>query len=103
MIIMSSLFAAAAYGNGTYFAVEASYSADDTYSVPDSQGQKHMYLCHVLTGDFTEGEQYMIVPPAKSKSTTQLYDSVTDDPTAPSMFIVFDDIQAYPAYLITFI
>ncbi|XP_045575841.1 protein mono-ADP-ribosyltransferase PARP14 isoform X1 [Salmo salar] len=94
---------AAAYGNGTYFAVEASYSADDTYSVPDSQGQKHMYLCHVLTGDFTEGEQYMIVPPAKSKSTTQLYDSVTDDPTAPSMFIVFNDIQAYPAYLITFI
>eukprot|EP00063_Salmo_salar_P074875 XP_014049710.1 PREDICTED: poly [ADP-ribose] polymerase 14-like [Salmo salar] len=92
---------AAAYGNGTYF--EASYSADDTYSIPDSQGQKHMYLCHVLTGDFTEGQQDMIVPPAKSKSTTQLYDSVTDDPTAPSMFIVFDDIQAYPAYLITFI
>uniref|UniRef100_A0A8K9XST8 Poly [ADP-ribose] polymerase n=1 Tax=Oncorhynchus mykiss TaxID=8022 RepID=A0A8K9XST8_ONCMY len=94
---------AAVYGNGTYFAVEASYSADDTYSVPDSQGQKHMYLCHVLTGDFTEGQQDMIAPPAKSKSTTQLYDSVTDDPTAPSMFIVFNDIQAYPAYLITFI
>ncbi|XP_071002002.1 protein mono-ADP-ribosyltransferase PARP14-like isoform X2 [Oncorhynchus clarkii lewisi] len=94
---------AAVYGNGTYFAVEASYSADDTYSVPDSQGQKHMYLCHVLTGDFTEGQRDMIAPPAKSKSTTQLYDSVTDDPTAPSMFIVFNDIQAYPAYLITFI
>uniref|UniRef100_A0A674EJD9 Poly [ADP-ribose] polymerase n=1 Tax=Salmo trutta TaxID=8032 RepID=A0A674EJD9_SALTR len=94
---------AAAYGNGTYFAVEASYSADDTYSVPDSQGQKHMYLCHVLTGDFTERQQHMIVPPAKSKSTTQLYDNVTDDPRAPSMFIVFNDIQAYPAYLITFI
>ncbi|CAB1342451.1 unnamed protein product, partial [Coregonus sp. 'balchen'] len=77
---------AAVYGNGTYFAVEASYSADDTYLVRDSQGQKHMYLCLVLTGDFIAGQQDMITPPAKLKSPTQLYDSMTDDPTAPSMF-----------------
>ncbi|KAK6311314.1 hypothetical protein J4Q44_G00169780 [Coregonus suidteri] len=93
---------AAMYGNGTYFAVSASYSASNTYSRPDPQGQKFMYLCRVLTGDFTTGRQGMIVPPAKNTTTAQLYDSVTDNPSRPSMFIVFNDIQAYPEYLITF-
>ncbi|KAG5833574.1 hypothetical protein ANANG_G00277340 [Anguilla anguilla] len=93
---------AAAYGNGTYFAVAASYSASNTYSVPDAQGQKYVYLCRVLTGDFTTGSGGMIVPPPKSNSSHHLYDSVTDNPNNPSMFIIFHDIQAYPEYLITF-
>ncbi|KAL2081153.1 hypothetical protein ACEWY4_023006 [Coilia grayii] len=93
---------AAAYGNGTYFAVNAQYSAGNTYSVPDPQGQKYMYLCRVLTGDFTTGRQGMIVPPAKNTTSADLYDTVTDNPNAPSMFVVFNDIQAYPEYLITF-
>ncbi|XP_041928990.1 poly(ADP-ribose) polymerase family member 14-related sequence 1 isoform X2 [Alosa sapidissima] len=93
---------AAAYGNGTYFAVHAKYSAANTYSVPDAQGQKYMYLCRVLTGDFTAGRGGMIVPPAKNTTTADLYDTVTDNPIAPSMFVVFNDIQAYPEYLITF-
>ncbi|KAJ8350478.1 hypothetical protein SKAU_G00256080 [Synaphobranchus kaupii] len=93
---------AAAIGNGTYFAVSASYSASNTYSVPDAQGQKYMYLCRVLTGDFTTGRGGMIVPPPKSNSSHLLYNSVTDNPTNPSMFVIFNDIQAYPEYLITF-
>uniref|UniRef100_A0A4W5P1N3 Poly [ADP-ribose] polymerase n=1 Tax=Hucho hucho TaxID=62062 RepID=A0A4W5P1N3_9TELE len=93
---------AAMYGNGTYFAVSASYSASNTYSRPDPQGQKYIYLCRVLTGDFTTGRQGMIVPPAKNTTSAQLYDSVTDNLSGPSMFIVFNDIQAYPEYLITF-
>ncbi|KAJ7990064.1 hypothetical protein DPEC_G00310970 [Dallia pectoralis] len=93
---------AAAYGNGTYFAVDARYSASNVYSKPDSQGQKYMYLCRVLTGDFTNGKQGMIVPPAKNPTTALLYDSVTDNPARPSMFVVFNDIQAYPEHLITF-
>uniref|UniRef100_A0A0E9XMI1 PARP catalytic domain-containing protein n=2 Tax=Anguilla TaxID=7935 RepID=A0A0E9XMI1_ANGAN len=44
----------------------------------------------------------MIVPPPKSNSSHHLYDSVTDNPNNPSMFIIFHDIQAYPEYLITF-
>uniref|UniRef100_A0A8C7RF71 Poly [ADP-ribose] polymerase n=1 Tax=Oncorhynchus mykiss TaxID=8022 RepID=A0A8C7RF71_ONCMY len=93
---------AAMYGNGTYFAVSASYSASNTYSRPDPQGQKYIFLCRVLTGDFTTGRQGMIVPPAKNTTSAQLYDSVTDNPLGPSMFVVFNDIQAYPEYLITF-
>ncbi|KAG7233895.1 hypothetical protein INR49_006457 [Caranx melampygus] len=93
---------AACYGNGTYFAVNASYSAQDTYSRPNQNGEKCMYLCRVLTGDFTRGQQNMIVPPAKGSSSIDKYDSVVDNVSAPSMFIVFHDTQACPEYLITF-
>ncbi|XP_043988454.1 poly(ADP-ribose) polymerase family member 14-related sequence 1 [Gambusia affinis] len=91
---------AACYGNGSYFAVKANYSAQDTYSRPNANGEKFMYLCRVLTGDYTLGQQTMIAPPAKGN--LGIYDSVVDNATTPSMFVVFHDTQAYPEYLITF-
>uniref|UniRef100_A0A8C4S0Z3 Poly [ADP-ribose] polymerase n=1 Tax=Erpetoichthys calabaricus TaxID=27687 RepID=A0A8C4S0Z3_ERPCA len=93
---------AAAFGNGTYFAVNASYSASSTYSVPDASGNKHMYLCRVLTGVFTNGHGGIVVPPSKSNDPSDLYDSVTDNVAQPGMFVIFHDVQAYPEYLITF-
>ncbi|XP_026127707.1 poly [ADP-ribose] polymerase 14-like isoform X1 [Carassius auratus] len=92
---------AAAYGNGTYFALNASYSSSDTYSVPNTQGQKYMYFCRVLTGDYTKGQTGMIVPPAKNPNCDQ-YDTVVDNSNAPTIFVVFRDDNAYPEYLITF-
>ncbi|XP_032422912.1 protein mono-ADP-ribosyltransferase PARP14-like isoform X2 [Xiphophorus hellerii] len=91
---------AACYGNGSYFAVNSSYSAQDTYSRPNAKGEKFMYLCKVLTGDYTLGQQTMIAPP--TKGSLGIYDSVVDNTTTPSMFVVFHDTQAYPEYLITF-
>ncbi|KAL6101260.1 parp14 [Pungitius sinensis] len=93
---------ATCYGNGTYFAVGASYSASDTYSRPNQSGEKCVYLCRVLTGDFTIGKAGMIVPPAKSAVSTQKYDSVVDRMGNPNLFVIFHDSQAYPEYLITF-
>ncbi|XP_074514233.1 poly(ADP-ribose) polymerase family member 14-related sequence 1 [Sebastes fasciatus] len=93
---------AACYGNGTYFAVNASYSAQNTYSRPNPNGEKCMYLCRVLTGDFTAGTQGMIMPPAKGPVSVQKYDSVVDNVAKPTMFIIFHDSQACPEYLITF-
>ncbi|XP_017276145.1 poly(ADP-ribose) polymerase family member 14-related sequence 1 [Kryptolebias marmoratus] len=93
---------AACYGNGSYFAVKASYSAQDTYSKPNQNKEKFMYLCRVLTGDFTLGQQHLIAPPSKGTNSVYLYDSVVDNASNPSMFVVFHDIQAYPEYLITF-
>ncbi|KAK2839529.1 hypothetical protein Q5P01_013269 [Channa striata] len=94
---------AAYYGNGTYFAVNAKYSAQDTYSKPNPNGEKFMYLCQVLVGDFTLGQQHMIVPPAKGGTiSVERYDSVVDNVSKPSMFVIFHDTQAYPEYLITF-
>ncbi|XP_019378093.1 PREDICTED: poly [ADP-ribose] polymerase 14-like isoform X2 [Gavialis gangeticus] len=94
---------AANFGNGTYFAVHASYSAHDTYSKPDANGKKYMYLAQVLVGAYCNGRKGDITPPAKNPTDpTDLYDSLTDNVNQPSMFIIFNDIQAYPEYLITF-
>ncbi|NXB88448.1 PAR14 polymerase, partial [Vidua chalybeata] len=94
---------AANFGNGTYFAVNASYSANDTYSKPDVNGRKYMYLARVLVGEYSLGKKGSITPARKNVSNSvDLYDSSTDNMSQPSMFIIFNDIQAYPEYLITF-
>uniref|UniRef100_A0A670ICM8 Poly [ADP-ribose] polymerase n=3 Tax=Podarcis muralis TaxID=64176 RepID=A0A670ICM8_PODMU len=94
---------AAAYGNGTYFAVNAQYSACDTYSKPEADGKKYMYLARVLTGEYCPGAQGLVVPkPKNAADPTVLFDSVTDNVSKPSLFVIFNDIQAYPEYLITF-
>ncbi|KAM9696342.1 protein mono-ADP-ribosyltransferase PARP14-like isoform 2-T2 [Dama dama] len=94
---------ATAYGKGTYFAVNASYSASDVYSRPGINGKKHMYYVRVLTGFYTLGNRSLIVPPPKDhQNPTDLYDTVTDCLQKPNLFVVFYDYQAYPEYLITF-
>ncbi|XP_010133542.1 PREDICTED: poly [ADP-ribose] polymerase 14-like [Buceros rhinoceros silvestris] len=94
---------AANFGNGTYFAVDASYSANDMYSKPDANGKKYMYLARVLVGEYSQGVRGAITPAAKNTSNSiDLFDSSTDNVKQPSMFIIFNDIQAYPEYLITF-
>ncbi|XP_027318118.3 protein mono-ADP-ribosyltransferase PARP14 isoform X2 [Anas platyrhynchos] len=94
---------AASIGKGTYFAVDASYSAQDTYSRPDTNGKKYMYQARVLTGEYCLGSGGLIIPPPKSTADpTNLYDSVVDNINSPKMFVIFNDIQAYPEYLITF-
>ncbi|XP_022370812.1 poly [ADP-ribose] polymerase 15 isoform X3 [Enhydra lutris kenyoni] len=93
----------AAYGRGTYFAVNAKYSANDKYSIPDSNGRKHVYVVRVLTGVYTCGHARLVTPPSKNPhNPTDLFDSVTDDTQHPRLFVVFSDNQAYPEYLITF-
>ncbi|XP_062434814.1 protein mono-ADP-ribosyltransferase PARP14-like [Rhea pennata] len=94
---------AASFGNGTYFAVNANYSASDTYSKPDVDGKKYMYLARVLVGEYSLGRKGAITPAVKNTSNSiDLFDSSTDNMNRPSMFIIFNDIQAYPEYLITF-
>ena len=91
------------YGNGVYFALNASYSARSTYSPPDGNGFRYMYLTRVLVGEYTDGRQGLLTPPAKSPSDpTDTYDSVVDQSANPGIFVVFYDWQCYPEYLITF-
>uniref|UniRef100_A0A7N9B1T9 Poly [ADP-ribose] polymerase n=1 Tax=Mastacembelus armatus TaxID=205130 RepID=A0A7N9B1T9_9TELE len=91
----------AMFGNGSYFAVDPAYSVG--YAKPDAKGHKRMYLTRLLAGDFTQGKAGMITPPSRgSGNAADLYDSVTDKTANPTMFVVFNDIQAYPEYLITF-
>ncbi|XP_060795064.1 protein mono-ADP-ribosyltransferase PARP14-like [Neoarius graeffei] len=91
------------YGLGTYFAVDANYSANPRYSVPSADGTQLMFVTLVLTGYYTQGQSDMNVPPPRSpQDPNDRFDSVVDNLQKPSMFVVFHDCQAYPDYLITF-
>ncbi|PFX27315.1 Poly [ADP-ribose] polymerase 15 [Stylophora pistillata] len=95
--------AATMYGNGVYFAEDASYSAQSKYSPADASGQRYMYLSRVLVGEFTLGKQGLLTPPAKNPNDlTDTYDSVVNKIPNPKIFVVFYDWQCYPEYLITF-
>ncbi|XP_032439355.1 protein mono-ADP-ribosyltransferase PARP14-like [Xiphophorus hellerii] len=92
---------ATAYGQGTYFAVNASYSVG--YSKPAADGTQTMFVARVLTGLFTLGRNDMRMPPPRnSQQPDDRYDSLVDSINNPTMFVVFHDNQAYPDYLITF-
>uniref|UniRef100_A0A3Q3KJL0 Poly [ADP-ribose] polymerase n=1 Tax=Monopterus albus TaxID=43700 RepID=A0A3Q3KJL0_MONAL len=90
------------YGQGVYFAVNSALSVQDQYSPPNADGHKFIFVSRVLTGDFTKGCHSMKTAPLKETGDVPLrYDSVTDDITKPSMFVIFNDTQAFPEYLIT--
>ena len=95
------VFSAALYGKGCYFAVRSSHSVK--YVDPQSPC-KYMILARVVTGDFCKGCSNMKAPPEKlsSKDDGQRYDSVVNNESAPTIFVVFKDSGVYPSYLITF-
>jgi len=93
---------ATAYGKGVYFAVKASYSISNTYSCPDEQGNKYMYLARVAVGEFCQGDGSMSVPPTQPGTGDLLpYDTTVDNMRQPEMYVAYHDAQAYPEYLIT--
>ncbi|XP_053321588.1 protein mono-ADP-ribosyltransferase PARP14-like [Spea bombifrons] len=95
---------AAYFGNGVYFAVNASYSTRHTYSPPDpATGRRYVYQVKMLTGRYARGEMGLRAPPSRSGNDPyDQYDSIVDNLHNPSMFVAFHDNQVYPEYLITF-
>ncbi|MCI4391758.1 hypothetical protein PGIGA_G00137990 [Pangasianodon gigas] len=95
-------FQATAFGQGVYFAVKSSYSLSDTYSPPNADGHKFIFVARVLTGDFTQGKHDMRAAPLREGSGMPMrFHSVVDNVKEPSLFVIFNDTQAYPQYLIT--
>ncbi|XP_032078033.1 zinc finger CCCH-type antiviral protein 1-like [Thamnophis elegans] len=85
------------YGKGSYFARDASYS--DNYCQPNDN-EKMMFLAQVLVGEFIMGHPTYTRPPAKLSNMLNPYDSCVDNPSNPSIFVIFEKHQVYPAYLI---
>ncbi|XP_041355430.1 protein mono-ADP-ribosyltransferase PARP15-like [Gigantopelta aegis] len=111
------------YGRGVYFA------NDGTYAARDSQGYRYIYQALVLTGEFTNEynnitigipklptsrplytpdpteipRHDMVVPPMKHGAAKDVrFDSVANGVNDPTRFVIFNETQAYPQYLITF-
>ncbi|XP_065514711.1 protein mono-ADP-ribosyltransferase PARP12-like isoform X2 [Caloenas nicobarica] len=87
------------YGKGSYFARDASYSHQYCSS---QHGHYTMFVAHVLVGDFVQGNHKYLRPPPRPGSKNRLYDSCVDDPTDPSIFVVFEKHQIYPAYIVEY-
>uniref|UniRef100_A0A4W6F381 Poly (ADP-ribose) polymerase family, member 12a n=1 Tax=Lates calcarifer TaxID=8187 RepID=A0A4W6F381_LATCA len=88
-----------AYGKGSYFARDASYS--DRYARAKGSLTKIMFVALVLVGEYTRGSSSFVRPPSKDNNRT-LYDSCVDSQSNPSIFVVFEKQQIYPEYLIKY-
>jgi poly [ADP-ribose] polymerase 10/14/15 len=92
---------AVALGRGTYFALDAGYSAQPTYSPPGPDGVRHMFLARVLAGRTAVGGPAMVEPPPAAPGGPR-YDSTGDREEAPRIVVTYNDAQALPEYLIRF-
>ena len=90
------------YGEGSYFALNASYS--DAYAKEDANSCRFMFVAKVLVGSYTKGHSSYRRPPQKDPSNpaSDLYDSCVDDKSNPTIFVVFDTDQFYPEYVIKY-
>lgn len=63
LITPISFTAAARYGKGVYFALNASYSMQEKYSSAEKDGSKCILVCSLLVCKMTRGNEKMKVPP----------------------------------------
>lgn len=91
----------ARYGKGAYFAVQASKA--DGYVKPDKDGLRFMFYARVLVGKTTKGDKKMKRPPSvDEENPNKLFDSCSDDPQNPSLYVLFDKEQYYPEFIICY-
>ncbi|CAL8385522.1 unnamed protein product [Boreogadus saida] len=89
-----------AYGKGSYFARDASYSHKCTGNTLTTVHS--MFVSRVLVGHHTRGKADYVRPPSKDGRDTLFYDSCVDNIHSPSIFVVFDQPQIYPEFLLLY-
>ena len=82
-----------AYGKGTYFAKNASYSMN--YMKPNNEGISFMFLCDVILGKMCIGSPNL-------KIDTYKYDSAVDRLGDPSIVVIPFKDGCYPKYIVAF-
>ena len=95
------------WGMGNYFAVNASYS--HAYAHPLASGYRQMFLVKVVVGESYDcpSNSSLRMPPEKQSKTTSMfgverYDSVSGNTNGSKVYIIYDNLKAYPFYLITY-
>ncbi|OCT78680.1 protein mono-ADP-ribosyltransferase TIPARP isoform X2 [Xenopus laevis] len=90
------------FGQGSYFARKASYSHN--FSKRSPKGVHYMFLAKVLSGRYIVGNHTMRRPPPLNpgSSTSDLYDSCVDNFFEPQIFVIFNDDQSYPYFIIQY-
>jgi len=92
------------FGQGIYFADNPNYSHDYAHIKDTPQGRIcQMFLVFVIVGDACEmvqNDSSLRIPPLKSGSTTERYDSVFNANLRHT--IIYENSRQYPAYLISY-
>jgi len=70
--------------------------SDGWNSPRNAAGEKHMIMVRVVTGDYCKGDNSLKTAPYKPGSKTEQYDSVVDDVSNPTKYVVYHDASAYP-------
>jgi poly [ADP-ribose] polymerase 10/14/15 len=83
------------YGKGNYFAKNASYSIDSSYSRPNKAGEKFLFVCRVCVGQTKLGDSEMTCG-------DDTFQTATDhtNPKKQEIFVTFDDHQSLPEFLV---
>ena len=89
------------WGEGIYFARDATYPDDFGFARKDADGTKHMLLCLVMTGTSCLGGNDVRLH-LKSRDGNRKYDSMVDSLSNPEIFVVTDGASICPAYLIQY-
>ena len=95
-------YTAAYYGQGVYFALNSSYSAQTNFSKLNKDGHQFMFISRVIIGEYTVGNNTMKVAPPLQEGSLELFDTLVERKDNPTIFVAMTDAQAYPEYLITF-
>jgi hypothetical protein len=80
LFIINNCISGVLYGQGVYFAADASYSAQSYLAGNKPGAKKHMFLAKALTGELIKGNPSMrVLLPVNPAQPTVMYDSAVDD------------------------
>ena len=94
-----------AWGRGVYFTKDVWYAEDyaaSPFSAIDDASVKVVLLENVCVGEACVGSRNLYPPPLKPKSTRH-FDSTVNRLEDPSIWVTYNDGQAYPMYVCTFV
>ena len=93
------------WGTAIYFSENANFA--DRYAFVKTKKKikkKTVIIAKVLLGEsiLMDSDQNLKRPPFKKEKEKEMYDSVQGMIQGSSVFMVYDNNRAYPAYLITY-
>ena len=69
---------------------------------PNAAGERFIYYCRCLVGDYVEPENGEHINAAPQKKGWVAYDSTVNKQNDPLLFSIYDADQVYPQYLIKY-